>query len=404
VTSTATPTSRASFPAPRPSEPASGSVPGPAPTPWTVVAGLCSLGAGAVHAGAVGAHAEHRAAVVVFTLLAVTQLLWGGLALLRRGRAVAAVGVLVGLGAVAGWALAKTTGVPFVPGLDVAEPVQLADGVAAALALTAAGLAALGLRRATGRSGLRLPLWTAVVAVTVAGTAALATVGSHEHPAGTDHLDSAAHAGTDDHDDDAAHAEPVPYDPALPIDLGGTPGVTPQQQAEAENLVAVTLLRLPQWSDPAVAEAAGFRSIGDGFTGHEHFVNQAFLDDEHLLDPDHPESLVYDTTGGERRLVAAMYMLDRGTPLEDAPSFGGALVQWHTHENLCYNAAGKVAGLTDYRGRCAEGLVKPEPTPMVHVWIEPHRCGPFAALEGIAGGKVPDGEVPLCDHAHGSTG
>ena len=34
-----------------------------------------------------------------------------------------------------------------------------------------------------------------------------------------------------------------------PIDLSGTPGVTPQQQAAAENLVAVTLVRLPKWSD-----------------------------------------------------------------------------------------------------------------------------------------------------------
>ena len=34
---------------------------------------------------------------------------------------------------------------------------------------------------------------------------------------------------------------PEPYDPTQPIDLGGTPGVTPEQQAAAENLVAVTL-------------------------------------------------------------------------------------------------------------------------------------------------------------------
>jgi hypothetical protein len=39
---------------------------------------------------------------------------------------------------------------------------------------------------------------------------------------------------------------------------------------------------------------------------------------------------------------------------------------------------------------------------MVHVWIESHPCGPFAALEGIAGGQVPEGEEPLCDSAHGA--
>ena len=38
---------------------------------------------------------------------------------------------------------------------------------------------------------------------------------------------------------DAAAVAPVPYDPSKPIDLGGIEGVTPAQQAAAENLVAV---------------------------------------------------------------------------------------------------------------------------------------------------------------------
>ena len=87
---------------------------------------------------------------------------------------------------------------------------------------------------------------------------------------------------------------PVPYDPTMPIDLSGTAGVTPQQQAFAENLLANTLVDLPQWSDPAVAEAAGFRSIGDGATGHEHFIQWDWINDDVFLDPDHPESLVYE--------------------------------------------------------------------------------------------------------------
>ena len=40
---------------------------------------------------------------------------------------------------------------------------------------------------------------------------------------------------------------------------------------------------------------------------------------------------------------------------------------------------------------------------MIHVWIEPHPCGPFAALEGVAGGTIPEGEERLCDHAHGAS-
>ena len=165
----------------------------------------------------------------------------------------------------------------------------------------------------------------------------------------------------------------------------------------------VTLAELPQWEDPAVAEAAGFHSIGDAPTGVEHFVNSDFMNDDVLLDPNKPESLVYSTEGGDRRLVAAMYMERRGMPLEEVPDIGGALMQWHVHDNLCYNDAGLVLGVTNSDGDCPAGLTKPEPTPMIHVWIESHPCGPFAALEGIGGGTIADGEQRLCDTAHGST-
>jgi hypothetical protein len=377
------------------------------PTGWVGIAGVASLGAGAIHAAAIGVHAEHRPAALTFMVLATLQLAWGGLALVRSGRLVTVLGVLVNVGAVVGWALAKTVGIGLVDGLADAEPIQTADALAAGLALASVLVAAGALvRTPLATPTLRGPMTIASLSVTGLAMFGMVTGGTHVHAAG--HGDEAAHG----HGDaagaatDAAHAEavvaPVPYDPTKPIDLGGVEGVTPEQQAAAENLVAVTLLRLPQWADAAHAEANGFRSIGDGRTGTEHLVNQEFMSDDSFLDPDRPESLVYDTTGGGRRLVAAMYMTDRGLPLEQVPNIGGKLMQWHTHENLCYNAQGKVAGLTNAAGECPAGLVKPVPTPMIHVWIEKHRCGPFAALEGIAGGRIPDGEAKLCDHAHGS--
>ena len=39
---------------------------------------------------------------------------------------------------------------------------------------------------------------------------------------------------------------------------------------------------------------------------------------------------------------------------------------------------------------------------MIHVWITPHPCGPFAALEGVGAGQTKDGEEKNCDHVHGS--
>lgn len=203
----------------------------------------------------------------------------------------------------------------------------------------------------------------------------------------------------------APTAEPKPYDPTQPIDLSGMPGVTPEQQAAAENLVAVTLVRLPQWSDPKVAEAAGFQSIGDALTGHEHYINWDWINDDVVLDPDQPESLVYEPQpDGSKKLVSAMYMLPDTVALEDVPDIGGALMQWHIHDNLCFTSgdAPKVAGLVDGQGNCRNGLQKFRPAPMIHVWITPHKCGPFAALEGVGAGQIVEGEERLCDHAHGS--
>ncbi len=147
---------------------------------------------------------------------------------------------------------------------------------------------------------------------------------------------------------------PKPYDPTLPIDLGGVEGVTPQQQAAAENLLAVTLTRLPQFTDPAVAESMGFVSIGDGFLGYEHYLNVENMNDDKLLDPDHPESLVFDTSVTPKRLVAAMFMMNPGDTLADVPELGGKLTQWHVHDNLCF-AGARVAGLTDADGQLRSG-------------------------------------------------
>jgi len=62
--------------------------------------------------------------------------------------------------------------------------------------------------------------------------------------------------------------------------------------------------------------------------------------------------------------------------------------------------APRVVGITNAQGQCGFG-VKLTPVPMIHVWIVPNRCGPFAALDGIAAGQIKPGEERLCDHAHG---
>ena len=208
------------------------------------------------------------------------------------------------------------------------------------------------------------------------------------------------------HTHPAAAVPTKPYDPTQPIDLGGVPGVIPEQQAAAENLVALNVVRLPQWSDYKVAEASGYHSIGDGLTGFEHFIKWDSINDDVTLDPDHPESLVYSPQpDGSKKLVSAMYFLPDTVSLNDVPDIGGALMQWHIHDNLCFTddpVAPQVRGITNAAGECPAPLTKFVPAPMIHVWITPNKCGPFAALEGIGAGQIADGQSRLCDTAHGS--
>jgi hypothetical protein len=379
------------------------------------VAGFASLAAGAVHAAATGVHNEHRQAVLLFTLVAGFQLFWGALAVARANRIIAAVGALGQLGLVGGWIFAKGNGIGFIDGMESKEPAAFADTLAAGLAAVAVVGCAVTLARPgwQARSLARLGVVGSCGALLVVAVPGMVAASSADHHGG-----GAAH-GTDDHHgttpgggvdaaDDGSAATgppavvpPVPYDPTLPIDLGGVEGVTPQEQARAENLIATTLGHLPVFADPAVAEAAGYASIHDGGTGYEHLINNEYRSDGRVLDPDRPESLVYQVRNGSRQLVAAMYMAEPGTTLETTPELGGALTQWHIHDNLCFSESGTVAGLTDASGACAPGLIKPEAVPMIHVWIVPHPCGPFAALDGIAGGSILPGEERLCDTAHG---
>jgi len=379
---------------------------GPGPL---ALAGLASLAGGVIHAAAIGVHAEHRAAARTFAVLALLQLGWGVLALVGRRRSLALLGLVVNGAALGGWVLAKTRGISFVDGLGEVEGIQWPDALAAAAAAAAALAAARVLL--IGPAARRLP--RPALGVVGVGFAAVSLVGmglsgTHSHAGSEGHVHTGAGeaaAGESASADGHTHAVvATPYDPTKPIDLGGTAGVTPEEQARAENLIAVTLADLPRYADQATAIADGFHSIGDGFTGYEHLINWAYISDDHELDPDYPESLVYSTAGGKKTLVSAMFMLSPGTTLDDVPDLGGALTQWHIHDDLCFSddpKAPQVAGVTSVGGECRAPLVKLKPVPMIHVWIVSNPCGPFAALEGTGAGQIKEGEERLCDSAHG---
>jgi hypothetical protein len=351
-----------------------------------VVASLASLGAGAIHVRAVGLHDEHASAAAAFALLAAFQIAWGVLALVQPRRFVVTLGALGNAVALGGWLATRTSGIGFIDGLEAAESPGFADGVAAALAAVAV-LGAVAYLIAPSR--LRLPMLAGPFpAAAVTGTLVVAAI-------------MAANGDTHAHSD----AHPVPYDGTLPVDLSGVPGVTPEQQAEAEALVTTNIEQLPRYADPAAAEAVGYRAIGDAVTGTEHLVNWSYLNDGHNLDASYPEALVYKVgRGGSRTLEAAMYVLEPPATLDTLPAIGGQLLQYHVHNDLCWagqDGAYQVLPAAPLPAPCPAGTERRLLQPMVHVWIVGNPCGPFAALEGIGGGQVRPGEEVQCDHAHG---
>ena len=393
-----------------------------------VIAALCSISAGIIHAGAVGSHGELIGLSRLFMLAAIAQVGAGLLGAIRPQLRLSALALtLVNASALAFWAISITVGIGFVSGLETPGSVALADGMAAALATIAAGIA-VGVLLSARVATVRIPLaGVGVLALIAAGVGVTdATSHNHDHGhggtahahtgddhAGDDHHGD-DHHGDDHHGDNHHGDEPVwprPWDPAGPIDFSGVPGVTPEQQARAETLVAETLEVLPQFADINTIEELGFRSIGDARTGHEHFINVGYIADDHFLDPNYPESLVFEVDGDDRTLVSAMFIA-RGRPVDDPElvDFGGPLMEWHVHDNLCWGLddTGRpvVKAVTDnHGGVCPAGTVLAGgDNPMVHVWIAPHKCGPFAALEGHGAGQVAEGSefrVDQCAHDHG---
>ena len=192
---------------------------------------------------------------------------------------------------------------------------------------------------------------------------------------------------------------------AQTVSLRATPGVSGAELARADHLLRATIAALPTWNTPAKAEADGYRSIGDGITGDEHFVNWSYVDDGHILDPKRPESIVYEVRNGQQRPVAAMYMLPFHSTFADVPDVGGGLTQWHVHADLCLTNDPHqkfVAGFAALNGPCPAGTTKAGNQPMLHVWAIRNPCGPFAALEGVGAGQVATGQTRLCDTTNAS--
>jgi hypothetical protein len=355
------------------------------------------VGAGIVHGGAIGLHSDHPQLARIFIVVAVSQIAWGLVGLLHPTRLVLPAGVIINGASAGAWVVTRLTGISWISGLETRESPQWSDTIAAGLGILAASVALAALLVGPDtlpRVRLAVPsgMFCALTVV------ALWNGVSHVHSHGSDH-GSASTIDASQFQDSGASS----------IDLSGFPGVSPEEQRRAELLIYETREILPRFATPEIAVELGFSSIRDEGTGVEHYINWSYINDEYELDPNHPESLVFAVEpDGSRRLVSAMYMMGDGYTLDTVPNVGGPLTQWHIHDNLCFDrdpmihGSTRVVGVTSSDGPCTFGM-KLRPNPMLHVWLEPQVCGPFAALEGVGAGQVKPGEEHLCNTLHSHT-
>jgi hypothetical protein len=364
-------------------------------------AAIASAGAGLIHAAAAGSHADEPTLAWLFALCAIAQLGWAAAVVYRPHRFVLVVGIVLNATCVVVWALSRTIdlGGPF-GGVEDVGFQDLLAALLAAGAVTGAAISWLGGKRVVRR--LDAPAvgvaCLIVLALTVPAMAATHSHGDgHAHDHGVTDVAAVAEGAPHVHSGGAAaahtHTDATDAGPIVSLDDAR---LTSAQRARAQRLLDTTRAAMAKYPDEAAVVAAGYEWIGDGRRSgrFQHYVNRDYMQDGVELDPDRIESIVLLVNAdGSKTVESAMYILNPGTTLEQAPDIAGSLTPWHDHQNLCWDASGtRLAGIF-VDGQCRPGGTRRGTAPMMHVWVTNPPCGPFSGIEGHGGS---------CEHTHPS--
>jgi hypothetical protein len=359
------------------------------------VAALLSLGGAAIHFAFAPAHFTEQTSHGAFFLgLAVLQVGWAVVALVRPSRWVAALG-LVQVVIVVVWVASRTVGVP---GVTV-EPVAFPDTLASlfelgVVALSGAALAGWKVPLLAGRAVVRGGVVAAITGATVVALMPrFADAHQHVHATG-------AAAG-------ATGASPCEQagKPASPAQVTDTQGHFHRGSVAQRPLDVSTRQVLAQQQALARAAAARYPTVGAAErAGYRmstpyvpcigaHYTNIALLS---RFDPATPSELLFDGTLAESKLVGLSYLVFHPGGAPDG--FAGPNDLWHQHNangGLCFNRSDVViAGEESSPAQCqALGGAKRELTDvwMLHDWVVPGwECswGVFAPECPELGGRV----------------
>jgi hypothetical protein len=166
---------------------------------------------------------------------------------------------------------------------------------------------------------------------------------------------------------------------------------TPAELGAAADLAGRTKAALRRYTDIKVALAAGFRPTLSRTGFSVHLENKAYSRDGRVLDPEHPEELMYAIADGQATLLSAVYTMPyAGRP---APAPGGPLTRWHAH-NACVSLLPPGIALVDPFGGCPALSLSVTVPQMMHVWVVDNPGGPYAE-------SVPDAWTRAFNRAHG---
>jgi hypothetical protein len=142
---------------------------------------------------------------------------------------------------------------------------------------------------------------------------------------------------------------------------------TREQQAAATLLYDETVAAIRPYQDWRQAWAAGYRPNGSQTMPSTHWMNQSNVDAGYVMDPRHPQGLVYANSHHGPVLLGAMFQMKEVNRF--GPDPGGPITAWHQHENICVTPFGFEFSLMTPFATCPLGAIDISAAPMLHVWI-----------------------------------
>ncbi|GMQ84582.1 MAG: hypothetical protein BMS9Abin07_0146 [Acidimicrobiia bacterium] len=168
--------------------------------------------------------------------------------------------------------------------------------------------------------------------------------------------------------------------PGVLLPKGTDRAPTSAEQEAADRVYAETVIGITKYEDLAVAAAAGYQV--DQIVGSQyHAENPIFKADGVILDPERPETLVYEPGPDGPILLGALYEMESiGEP---GPAFGGPITVWHAHDHICFSLTPPaIAGFESPLGACPIASISvPITNEMIHVWTLPGVEDPYAELD-----------------------